>query len=298
MNLQKISWDESVWFSDIDDTLIDTAALTYEGSIGIREVFAKRFGEEVAAKIQKNFNDIFNLLMIGHQIHVEEDWSKHADKRQDYDNLWVTIESYQQEIKAEFGAIRKFSREVFIKIACDQEHLTVDPETIYEAADYYWLRLSEKTELLPGVLELLTEIKKHNRPLFLVTGSDARLKIKENGQFVYDPVYSEAFKRQRVQLLREKGLEFNTVSIGDPEDKPHLDFFQKGVKAAEENLGHAIDLSKAIMIGDSYAADMATPKEKMGFGLVVLYKEWTKTEVIDEHYLVTGNLVEITKFLQ
>jgi len=293
MNVQKISWNESVWFSDIDDTLISTAALTQEGSVGIREVFTKHFGDEIAAKIQNNFNTIFNLLMVGHQMHSQEN----SDKQKDYDAILAKVQAYQIEIKSQFGSIRKWSREVFIKIACDQEGLAVDPETIYEAADYYWLRLSEKTVLLPGVLELFAQIKKHNRPLFLITGSDARLKLKANGQFVYDPAYSESFKRQRVQLLREKGLEFNTVSIGDPEDKPHLDFFQKGVKSAEENLDQPIDLSKAIMIGDSYAADMQVPKEQMGFGLVVLYKPGSETAVIDEHYISTGNIAEITKYL-
>jgi len=294
MTIKKIAWNESIWFSDVDDTLISTAALTFEGSVGIREVFAKRFGHEIAAKIQNNFNYIFNAMMAGHQLHAEED----SDRQKAYEAILAKIETYQSEIKAQFGGIRKWSREVFIKIACDQEDLSVDPETIYEAADYYWLRLSEKTELLPGVLELIAEIKKHNRPLFLVTGSDARLKLKENGKFVYNPEYSESFKRQRIQLLREKGLEFNTVSIGDPEDKPHLDFFQKGVRAAEAHVEHSIDLSKAIMIGDSYAADMQVPKEKMGFGLVVLYKPGTETTVVDEHYLSAGNISEITKFLE
>lgn len=296
-NMPQLSWEESVWFSDVDDTLINTAGLTRAGSEGIRDVFQARFGSNEAEKIQKSFQNIFDTLLFGHQRHTPEDWEGFTKEKEAYDSLVDQIAGFQQKIKEQYGSIRKWSREVFIKIACDREGVTVDPEMIYEAADAYWLRLSEKTELLPGVLELVQEIKRHNKPLFLVTGSDARLKLKGNGQFVYDPSYSESFKRARIQLLREKGLDFNTVSIGDPEDKPHLDFFQKGVKTAEAHLGHPIDLSKAIMLGDGYAADLQVPREKMGFGLVVLYqKEKTETEVINEHYLATGNISEITKF--
>lgn len=298
MNKPHITWNDSVWFSDIDDTLINTADLTSAGSEGIRDVFQARFGQKIAEKIQKNFQNIFDTLMFGHQKHTAEDWEGFPEEKEAYDALVDQITGFQQEIKEQYGSIRKWSREVFVKIAADKEKLSIDSEIIYEAADAYWLRLSEKTELLPGVLELVQEIKRHNKPLFLVTGSDARLKLKPDGQFFYDSSYSENFKRQRIQLLREKGLEFNTVSIGDPEDKPHLDFFQKGVKAAETHLGHTIDLSKAIMFGDGYAADLQVPKEQMGFGLVVLYQRGKQeTEVRDEHYIVTGNLSDVTQFL-
>lgn len=297
-NVHHLTWEESVWFSDVDDTLINTAGLTRAGSEGIRDVFQAGFGSEKAKKIQKSFQNVFDTLMFGHQRHTPEDWEGFTKEKEAYEALVGQITGFQQEIKEQYGSIRKWSREVFIKIACDREGVAVDPETIYEAADAYWLRLSEKTELLPGVLELVQEIKAHNKPFFLITGSDARLKLKENGQFVYDPSYSESFKRSRIQLLREKGLDFTTVSIGDPEDKPHLDFFQKGVKTAEAHLGHQIDLSKAIMIGDGYAADLQVPKEQMGFGLVVLYQPGkSEIEVRDERYVATGNLVEVTKFL-
>jgi len=299
MNQPQLTWEDSVWFSDIDDTLINTANLTTAGSESIRTVFQSCFGQEIAEKIQKNFQNVFNTLLFGHRRHTPADWEDFIKEKEAYDALVDQITNFQQEIKEQYGSIRRWSREVFIKIACDQEMLAVDPETIYEAGDAYWLQLSEKTELLPGVVELIHEIKRHNKPLFLVTGSDARLKLKSNGQFAYDPAYSETFKRQRIQLLREKGLEFNTVSIGDPEDKPHLDFFQKGVKAAEEHIGHPIDLSKAIMIGDGYPADLQVPKEQMGFGLVVLYQPGKQdTEVRDEHYVETGNLANISQFLR
>lgn len=299
MQSPHLTWEDSVWFSDVDDTLVNTADLTLVGSEGIRAVFEAHFGQEVAEKIQKNFQDVFNTMLFGHQRHTPDDWAGHTEEKEAYDALIEQITGLQREIKEQYGSIRKWSREVFIKIACEREGLSVDPEVIYEAADAYWMKLGQEQQLLSGVPELIQEMKRHNKPLFLVTGSDARLKLKENGQFVYDPAYSEGFKKARIELLREKGLEFATVSVGDPEDKPHLDFFEKGVKAAEEYLGQHIDLSKALMFGDGYVADLQTPKEKMGFGLVVLYQEGkTDTEVVDEQYVIMGNISEVTKFLK
>ncbi len=299
MNMNKISWKDSVWFSDIDDTLIDTAGTTLEASEGIKKVFAARFGMDVAQKIQDHFNDIFQTMLAGLRNKSDEDWAKSNIKKEVFESLWEQIEGYQQEIKQQYGAVKKFSREVFIKICADRVGITVAPETIYEAADAYWITLSEETKVFPGVLDLIKKIKEYGRPLYLVTSSDARLKIKQNGQFEYIPQYSEDFKRERIQLLREKGIDFNIVSIGDPEDKPHQDFFDKGIKAAEADLGTSIDLSNAIIMGDSFGADLQTPKEKMGFGLAVLYQhEKVNTDIVDEHQIITGDLFSTSDFLE
>jgi len=296
--MHKIKWSESIWFSDIDDTLIDTAGTTLEASEGIRKVFAARFDNETAQKIQDHFNDIFRTMLADLRNKSDEDWSKSNVKKEVFENLWEQVENYQQEIKHQYGAVKKFSREVFIKICADKAGITVTPEAVNEAADAYWMTLSQKTKFFPGVLDLIKEIKKHGRPICLVTSSDARLKLKTNGQFEYIPRYSEDFKRERIQLLRERGIDFNVISIGDPEDKPCLDFFEKGIKAAEADLNMPINLSNAIMIGDSYGADLQTPKEKMGFGLAVLYQHGKEnTEVIDEHQINTGNLFEVTRLL-
>ena len=297
--IRRISWKDSFWFSDVDDTLINTAKNTEVASEGVEQVFTARFGEEVGKTIQKNFIEIFHTMMAGLRNKTDADWSTSAIKKDVFDELWKEMENYQQEIKDKYGAIKKFSREVFIQIAADRANLDISPELLYEAADAYWVTLSEKTELLPGVKELTDTIKDHGRPLYLVTSSDARLKLKQNGQFEYIPEYSEAFKRERMQLLRDKGLEFNIVSIGDPEDKPHLDFFQKGINLAEKDFGFQLNLKNAIFMGDSFAADLQTPKEQLGFGLVVLcQEEKTGVEIVDEHQIITGNLGEIISYFE
>lgn len=298
MNINNVTWEDSIWFSDLDDTLINTADTTEVASGGIKNVFAAKFGEEIALQVQNNFIAIFRAMMAGLRNKSDEDWQKSEVSKEAYDEVWKQVDAYQSEIKEKWGSIRKFSREVFIKMACDKEGIACDADLVQVAADAYWMSLSENVKLLPGVKEFVDEIKKHGRPLYLLTGSDARLKLKENGKFEYFPEFSEAFKRKRVELMRNRGLDFNIVSIGDPEDKPHVDFFEKAIHAAEADFGQKIDLTNSIIIGDSFAADLQTPKEKLNFGLVVLFQEGKEdTEVNDEHQITTGNLQEVTKLI-
>lgn len=297
--VRKIAWQDSVWFADIDDTLIDTMSASIPGSEGIRTVFTPHCGQEKAAEIQSYFNAIFKLMLDGYRTQREEDWQRIEGGRQAFEELLSNVESCQSQVKQEFGHVKKWSREVFIKLAAEKARIQVSPELVYEAADAYWLTLTEHIEIFPDAQQLTDTISEHGRPLYLVTSSDARLTMLPNGQFIYDPAYSEALKRQRIELLRAKGLAFNTVSIGDPEDKPHLDFFTKAVRIAQVDLGHPIDCSKAIMLGDSFTGDLQTPKEQLGFGLVVLRESGKNTTEVDGvNQLTVGSLQELANFLQ
>ena len=99
-------------------------------------------------------------------------------------------------------------------------------------------------------------------------------------------------KRERIELLRKKGIQFHGVSIGDPEDKPHKDFFQKGIMLARKELGYHLDLSNAIMAGDSYTADLEVPKNMFGFGLVVLFSGCAMPPVAGFVFLGVGIIYE------
>ena len=295
--VREISWSDSVWFFDIDDTLINTEEASLDGSEGVRKVIEAHLGEEKAKEIQENFNKIFQLMVSGYRV-INNDWSKVEGGKEAFDALLAKVENCQSQVKQKYSAVKKWSREMFIKFAADQAGANLTPEIINEAADSYWLTLTEKTIVYPRALELIKEIKNHNRPIFLFTSSDARLKMTDGGQFEYDPEYSMALKRERIELLREKGVNFNIVSIGDPEDKPHLDFFQKGLQMAEADLGKPVALSNAIMFGDSFGGDLQNPKEKMGFGMVVLHQKGKQTtDVNDAHQITTGNLHDVIQYL-
>jgi phosphoglycolate phosphatase-like HAD superfamily hydrolase len=293
-----IKWEDSVWFSDVDDTLIDTAGVSLSASIGIQNMLEPAFGASNAETVRSNFNKLFNLMMAGYRVRSEDDWSRIEGGREAVNEMLDYIKTHQRQVTAEYGHFKKWSREVFIKRAAELAGLEVSPELVHEAADAYWSTLTEKTEVFPDAIALSDSLAVRGRPLFLVTSSDARLKMQPNGQFVYDPAYSEALKRQRIELLKEKGLKFRAISIGDPEDKPHPDFFLKALKLASTELDENVEVSDAIMIGDSFMGDLQTPKEQLNFGLVVLReKDREQTLVDDTSQIVVGNLDEVKQFL-
>lgn len=293
-----IAWDESVWFSDIDYTLIDTVSASGHGSEAIRDALVPHFGENQAAQVYEGFNAIYQLMGAGHRIKQDDDWQKVPGGKQAYDSLQEEIAARQIPVIDEYGGVKPWSREVFIKLAADRADIPITPDVVYEGASAYWKALTAHVDIFPDAQELTDTIAGHDRPLYLLTSSDARLIMGASGQFRYNPAYSEALKRERIELLRERGLRFTAVTIGDPEDKPDVAFFAKAIRTAETELDHPIDSSKAIMLGDSYKADIQTPKEKLGFGLVVLRENHREECVVeDEQQLTTGNLTDATQYL-
>lgn len=290
--INKLNWTETVFFFDVDDTLVDTGSNSITASEGIVNVLKQELGEDKSNKIKNRFNQIFKTLM-------QEHMATYENNSEQYDLIIQRINQLQEPIIKKFGAIKKWSREVFLKMASEDCDIQLKPEIIYSAIDAYWNIISEKSDPMPGVLDLFQEIKAHNRPVYLITSSDARLKMNNQGLFEYDPRYSEEFKKKRMETLKQKGLFFNKVSIGDPEDKPHLDFFEKGIRIAEKDLGYKINTKNIIMFGDSYAGDLQTPKEKLEFSLVVLFKkDQGQTVEESERYISTGNVSSVTDYLK
>lgn len=289
-----MNMSNKIWFFDIDDTLIDTAGTSHLASEGIRKVFTDYFDLKIANKVTRSFNDIFNLLLAGYRVKQREDWKNVQGGKNAFDTLLNQIESYQINIKKDYGAIKKWSRETLIKIAADMNNLSITPEVVHEGANSYWVTLTNKTIVFSGAKKLFNYLNKKDQPIFLMTSSDARLKMQKNGQFIYDPAYSEKLKRERIELLRRKNLEFRLVSIGDPEDKPSIKFFQKAVSMAEASLGYSLNLNDCIAVGDSYAGDLETPHKRMGFGLVVLFaKGQTNLKNEEDGFISTGDLFEL-----
>ncbi|MFA6533659.1 MAG: HAD family hydrolase [Patescibacteria group bacterium] len=294
--LRKITWPESVWFFDIDDTLSDTSDVSAAATVGIERVVAKKFGDEIALVIRNQINNYYNLMLFAGRIKEDSDWDRIGGKSE-FENLYKSIQDCQQSVIEKFGAPKKWSREVLLKLAADKIGVKLDPEFIYEAVDAYWIELSKITSVFPDALELLNAIKEKKRPIYLLTSSDARLKMNPDGQFIYDPEYSEALKRERIELLRDKGVVFDSLIIGDPEDKPHKDFFEKGLARATADLGSKIDMEKVIIVGDQFANDLRTPKE-MNFGWVVLINRMdNQSEIVDEQQINTDNLGKVAKYL-
>lgn len=285
----------NIWFFDIDDTLIDTASASQFASKGIKEVFKKRFNHSLAQKATCSFNQIFNLMLVGYRAKDNSDWKNLPRGKKAFKSLLHQVETYQVEVKKKYGAVKKWSREVFIKIAADENQITVSPELVQKAAVGYWQTLTQKTSVFPGAKQLFSYLKSKKAPIFLITSSDSRLKMKPSGQFIYDPKYSENLKKNRIELLKNKGIDYWGLSIGDPEDKPSIEFFQKGLKLAARTLGKEVNTQNCIMVGDSYGGDLKTPYKKLDFGAVVLFEKNGPKKLVKKspRFFATGDLSQL-----
>lgn len=285
-----LNWNEAIFFFDVDDTLINTFTNSIKASAAFSEVLSKEIDPNIANLIQERFKEIFQILAYGH-------WGKSVANNE-HAEIIARITTLQSPVISQYGSIRKWSREVLLKIAAEKYHINLSSALIQAAVNKYWEKVAKLSVPKEGVLELFNTIKNHHRPIYLVTGSDARLKLNDEGLFIYDPKESEQFKINRMELLKSEGFIFDGVSIGDPEDKPHRDFFQKAISVAEKDLGYPIENKNLIMFGDSYEADLETPERKLGFGLVVLYRQ-DQAQTIEENdrYISTSSLLSVTNYL-
>ncbi|HYD35838.1 MAG TPA: HAD family hydrolase [Vitreimonas sp.] len=289
-------WDNSVWFFDVDDTLINTADLIKPAAEGMLPLLTHSLGPEKATALKQRFIEIFDLLLIGHRMKTGETWSS-SQLETAHQQLVENIKSHQEVLLSE-GIFKKWSRQVWLKQAAVDLGIELDPELNLLAVQAYWDELARQTQLLTGVPELFTELKHRGYPVFLVTGSDAHLHFNDNLQFIYDPVRSEHIKQQRVLPLRELGLDFHDLVIGDPIDKPHRGFFEKAVEVAKDHLHPNLDPQHFVIVGDSYGSDLHVPRTELDFGLVVeIVPGQQNLTMIDSQHLATGNLATLINLL-
>lgn len=299
--MKKMLWSKSIWFFDVDDTLVNTASpeAMAAAAVGIAKVFKANYGTKIAESVQGEFIRLFNLAVAGYRVVDPQEWKNIPGGESAIEELHRRIDALQPGTIKKYGKAKKWSREIFIKIASQNVGVDTSAEVILEAADAYWMTLAEECKVFPDALRLFREIEGHNRPIFLITGSDARLRLDKKGEFVYEPEVSEALKRERIEILRNKGINFKSVSIGDPIDKPHKEFYLKGVKNAQDELGDSFSFENSIMVGDSYKGDLQVPKDELGFGMVVLYQPGDGETVInDDKQITVPTLSDITTFLE
>ncbi len=293
-----IYWKDSIWFFDLDDTLINTAGAGLIASDGIYDFLSKEIGAQSTQKIRDRFIQLFDLLLLGYRVKSEEGWKQILGGKKSYDELLVKIKNTQPAVIKRYGHEKKWSREVLIKIAADDNNLNLSPTQVQNAANAYWNDLADKVELTRGAASLLRTIHQHNRPAYIITSSDGRLEMQKDGKFIYEPEYSEKLKSDRVEKMKEKGLIYSAYRIGDPEDKPHLDFFEKIINVANKDLGR-IDYKNCIMFGDSYSGDLETPRKSLHFGLVVhIDGQHDVVEELADDYIVAGDLEQFLKWFE
>lgn len=290
---------DKIFLFDVNHTLINTALYHTQALIDVENYLAKYIDKNAAKYIVKRFDEIFLLMVAGFLFKTDEEWKDVPGGIKSYENLIKLITKHQIKVKEEWGFIKKWSRETFLKIAADEIKVHIPPENIYNAGTTYWDAITNRTEPFEDAREIINYITNLGYPVYLLTSSDGRLSIN-NGYFRYNNKISGNYKRKRIETLRNKGLNFKGIIVGDPEDKPLPEYYKRALIEIEKDLGKKIDPSHFIMTGNSFDDDLEIPIILFKFGKGFLFDKNSKNKNVGGFPNIhrINNLMEIKHILK
>lgn len=293
---------QKVWFFDLDDTLISTMDVHKKACEGVYLTAVNYYQENIARQASDLFCHYFALLFDAYHLKNEDDWKNPNFNKQEYEELLTRMKLAQKNVLAKFHFIKKWSREVLIKLALEKTltdfkiptNQELNKEIVYKSAEKYWNLTVEYMHVFDDAKKLLEKIKEVGEHIFIMTSSDGRLLMDNNYEFYYNPAYSERLKRERIEKMQDKGLIYDGLIIGDPQDKPSIEYFEKCIALAENYTKNKINNSDFIVVGDSYEGDLKIPLEQLHVSLAVLINRKIKTShFIRNNYIECSNLMEL-----
>lgn len=195
-----------------------------------------------------------------------------------------------------------WSRELWVHAAPGAllKNVSISPQFAVEAANAYWRGIEAHAHPYKDAEQFFGSSWWNNSSwqLALVTSSDARLRV-ERDVLTYDPEYSDRKKRERIPapLLRTAG---NNVFVGDPIGKPHPDFWHLvladvGYEQKSTSNGYEGDI--AVMIGDSYGADIKGVREWDGIPILIDRESKIVLKEVPEAKCIISSFAELPAIL-
>lgn len=246
--------DYKMIVSDLDHTLIDQE-IAHNAAL---KALIVMFGEAVV----DHFEHMYATLLEGHRKSLGEQW----DAKEKYEALLSELALLQQSSLQAYG-LRIWSREMWLFLAAKRTQQPLSKEQIKEGRDTYWSTFSAHSTIFDDAKLLLDEISRLGLPLVLFTGSDSVVRVNDDCSFTYDPALSLEYKMARIKKLP---ITYSDVIIGDPNDKPSQEYFDK-LFAAIAHMGNFAP-KDIVIIGDSPRADLEVPKQ-MGYTTVLIHRE-------------------------
>lgn len=265
-----------IFLFDVNHTLINTALYHAQALTDVEKHLTKFIKAQSARYITKRFDEIFLLMVAGFLFRTESEWEQVPGGKSSYENLVTRISKHQAKVKETWGFIKKWSREVFLKIAADEIEMHLKGNLLFETATIYWDSITNLTEPFEEARDIVNYLTYQGYPVYLLTSSDGRLHFK-NEHFYYDHIQSGNYKKMRMETLREKGLRFKGIIVGDPEDKPLPEYYKRAINEIEKDLGEKINPARFVMTGNSFEDDLETPMLLFKFGTGYLFDKKSKT---------------------
>lgn len=248
-------------FCDIDYTLVD---FPHEEAMKALTVFLNSPASSIPKifryKIAGFVDRAFHALMSSSQGKPTNDTD---------DTELLILEASKNVLSAsKIEADIRWSRELWIDIACRQNGEREQAEMAVEAAQVYWDAIHQHSQLYTDARDLLKYLQFSTWNVVLVTSSDARLYVAPDGKLIYNPEISSSKKKQRMpaELTELYDTNFSEILTGDPIGKPKPQFW---IKALQGVISDPMEQYIAIMIGDSYASDMLNTKQYKIHGILL-----------------------------
>jgi len=233
----------SLVVSDIDYTLVNFLS-GHNSAI-------KTIREETGEEFSKAVDDIYQIIIEERMIKDFDEWNK----KDEYIETVGRIKKLSS---------RKWSRESWIIIAAEKLGVKITKEEIETFRDIYWETVGKSSTLYEDTKAFLNMVSEKNIPLILMTSSDGVMKVQEDLSLIYNPEFSKETKEKRVKLLP---IRYSSLVIGDPIDKPDIEFFRI-IEKEIEKFGK-FKKNNILFIGDSLKIDVAVP-EKLGYQTLLI----------------------------
>lgn len=284
-----------IFLFDVNHTLINTALYHTQVLPELEAYLAKHIDKKDANYIVRRFNEIFLLMVAGFLFRTDKEWKDIQGGKETYKKLIKLIGKHQVKVKQKWGFIKKWSREAFLKIAADEINVNIPPEIIYDVATVYWDSITNLTKPFSDAKEIVNYLTSLGFPVYLLTSSDGRLQIK-NGYFYYDAFISGNYKKKRIEDLKNKGLSFKKIIVGDPQDKPLPEYYKRAILEIEKDLKEKVDPVRFVMVGNSFEDDLEIPMLLFKFGTGFLLDKKSKEKKETNFYRI-NNLLRIKDIL-
>ncbi len=260
LSLEKLPTDElplsnfKIVICDIDYTLVDFDQAHEAGMGAIGAVMGQEFAREVAK--------CFHLTLHGHRMTTERDWPDRAE----YEGLQEKTKSLYESFSSVHGH-KVWSREAWIILTADKLKMKITKVQVEHLRDAYWNAVAKNSPLYEDAKYFLATLEKDQAALVLMTGSDSILQISDDLSVMYEPKFSEEYKKRRVEKMN---LHAREVIIGDPIDKPDPRYFEKV-------FGQVMRISDAkkneiLFVGDSLRNDLEVPAS-LGYKTLLVIRD-------------------------
>ena len=235
---------------DVDDVLLATQQAEPRAARALLGALSGFLDSEKAAAVHREFVEGWRTLQRQH-------WSCAESAEEAYSALERSIAEWQRGVVEQGYQVKLWSRQALLACALASQGVEISNRLVHGVTEAYWQEMAECADVHPDAAAAVRHLGSTGCHVHLATDSDGFLVFDECEQtFTYDPEASAREKIRRLRALWALGFGPRDVTIGDPVGKPDPEFSKGTVAEFSRKIGHAIDVRRTVVVGDSFAKDV------------------------------------------